>query len=205
MSRSERFPRAGFTLLEVMAAVAILGIVYVAIARSAIQGLQTEGDASRRLRASLLADRVLNDLELALVDGSAPEVGETETTEDEFTVLVEVSPFELASLLEGVTAQEGAGASSTSALELLSSPVRGGVPALLSIAVRVAWIEGISEQEVTRNSFAFDLAAATPLLETLPVTEPTGEEEDQGTAAGSQRSSTPTRIRQPDAPARPEP
>ena len=31
---------AGFTLLEVMAAVAILGIVYVAIARSAIQGLQ---------------------------------------------------------------------------------------------------------------------------------------------------------------------
>jgi hypothetical protein len=35
-----------------MAAVAVLGLVYVVMARSAMQGLQIEGDASRRLRAS---------------------------------------------------------------------------------------------------------------------------------------------------------
>ena len=34
-------------------------------------------------------------------------------------------------------------------------------------AIRVAWIEGISEQAVTRTSFAFDLEAAAPLLEEI--------------------------------------
>jgi prepilin-type N-terminal cleavage/methylation domain-containing protein len=196
MNRSERFQRAGFTLLEVMAAVAILGIVYVAMARSAIQGLQIEGDASRRLRASLRADRVVNDMELELLGGSAPRVGETETTEEEFTVLVEVSPFEFAGLLEGATGQGEVGARSTPALELLKPPVRGGVPALLSIAVRVAWIEGISEQEVTRNSFAFDLEAAAPLLETIQPAETTGEGEDQRTPAGRRQPGTTAREAQ---------
>ncbi len=111
MRPSERFPRAGFTLLEVMAAVAVLGLVYVVVARGAMQGLQTEGDASRRLRASLLADRVLNDLELSLAGGSAPALGETETSEEEFTVVVEVSPFDLASLLEAANGEAAGPAS----------------------------------------------------------------------------------------------
>ena len=181
MRPCERFPSAGFTLLEVMAAVVVLGLVYIALARGAMQGLQTEGDASRRLRASLLADRVLNDLELSLAGGSAPALGEQETTEEEFTVLVEVSPFDVGSLLQGAAGQEGGLASPTSELQLLQPPARGAAPTLLSIAIRVAWTEGISEQEVTRTSFAFDLEAAAPLLEEIQA-----RAQELGTPAGLQ-------------------
>jgi prepilin-type N-terminal cleavage/methylation domain-containing protein len=175
MNPNERFERAGFTLLEVMAAVAVLGIVYVAVARGAMQGLLTEGDASRRLQASLLADRVLNDLELELLGGSPPRLGETESTEEAFTIVVEVSPFDIASLLEDAAAEDARPTASNDAAQLLKPSPYGGIPILLSIIVRVAWIEGISEQEVTRTSFAFDAEAAAPFLEQIPEAEPQPE------------------------------
>ena len=199
MRPSERAPGAGFTLLEVMAAVVVLGLVYVVVAQGAMQGLQTEGDASRRLRASLLADRVLSGIELGLVQGSAPPMGESETSEGEFTVVVEVDPFDLATLLEGATEQGQGPERSTSEFELLD-PSRGGVPAILSIAVRVIWTEGISEQEVTRESFAFDLEAAAPLLATIQPLEadleadeqePRGRRRQPGRAAGRRPPATP--------------
>jgi prepilin-type N-terminal cleavage/methylation domain-containing protein len=179
MRSCERTRRAGFTLLEVMAAVAVVGIVYIVVAGSAMQGLRTEGDASRRLRASLLADRVLSELELQMARGSALPPGETETTEEEFTIVVEVSPFDIASVLPEQTKKERDPARSATSFQVLSPGVHGGVAALLSIAVRVAWIEGTSEQEVTRQSFAFDLGAAAPLLEQIPPPpEPSREEEE---------------------------
>lgn len=174
MKPCERFRSPGFTLLEVMAAVAVLGLVYIVVARGAIQGLQTEGDAGRRLRASLLADRTLSELELALAVGSGPSVGETQHSEEEFAVVVEVTPFDVASLLEAAALGEGRPAASTASPQLLKPSVRGGVPTLLSIVVRVAWIEGISAREITRTSFAFDAEAAAPLLETIPSEEETG-------------------------------
>ena len=182
MNLDERSQRLGFTLLEVMAAVAVLGLIYVVLARGAMQGLQIEGDAGRRLRASLLADRVLNDLELELASGSAPRVGEQETTEEEFAIVVEVSPFDVASILP-VAEEGGATAAPASSNELLAPSPHGGVPTLLSITVRVAWIEGVSEREVTRTSFAFDAEAAAPLLEGIGAGEeqgaPEGEEEEE--------------------------
>jgi len=188
MRPSERFRSGGFTLIEVMAAVAVLGLVYVVVAGAAMQGLRTEGDASRRLQASLLADRALNDLELNLAGGSAPALGETETSEEDFTVVVQVSPFDLGSLLQSAPGQERAPANSTAVAGLLAPPVRGGVPILLSIAVRVTWTEGIAEQEVTRSSFALDLEAAAPLLEQIQSQDlqpETPEELQQpGTAVG---------------------
>ena len=54
--------RGGFTLIEVLAAVALLGILYAVLARVAIEGLRAEGDSERRLEASLLADERVNDL-----------------------------------------------------------------------------------------------------------------------------------------------
>jgi hypothetical protein len=148
-----------------MAAVAVLGLVYVVVARGAMQGLQIEGDASRRLRASLLADRALNDLELTLAAGNAPALGEMESSEEEFTIFVEVSPFDIGSLLP--LEQEAAPARSTEAMELLKPPVGGGLPTLLSMAVRVTWLEGFRQEEVTRTTFGFDLGAAAPLLEQI--------------------------------------
>ena len=171
MKRSDWLPRAGFTLLEVMAAVAVLGLVYVVVARVAIQGLQTEGDASRRLRASLLADRTLSDLEVELAGGAAPRVGETETTEEEFTVVVEVSPFDIGSVLQDGAGEGQRPTAPTSALQLLSPSRGGGVPTLLQVAARVTWIEGVSEREVTRTSFVFDAEAAAPLLEGISGSE----------------------------------
>jgi prepilin-type N-terminal cleavage/methylation domain-containing protein len=179
MKASERFRGAGFTLLEVLAAVALLGLVYVAVLQGASQGMQTEGDASRRLRASLLADWTLSDLEFALAAGTAPPVGRTESSEEEFTVVVEVSPFDLASILPPPAGEDGWPAPSTPPPQLLQPSVRGGVPTLLSIAVQVAWIEGISQREVTRTSFAFDAEAAAQFLEGISAGEEEGFEEEE--------------------------
>jgi prepilin-type N-terminal cleavage/methylation domain-containing protein len=174
--------KVGFTLLEVMAAVAVLGLVYVVVARVAIQGLQIEGDASRMLRASLLADRALSDLELALAGGDAPRVGETETQEEDFTVVVEVSPFDLGGILPEEAEADRQPAFPPSTLQLLSPTTGGNVPTLLSIVARVSWVEGVSERKVTRTSFVFDAEAAAPLLEGIAELEeePAREEEPAG-------------------------
>jgi prepilin-type N-terminal cleavage/methylation domain-containing protein len=167
MTSRDGLRRRGFTLLEVLAAVAVLGIVYVVVARAAIQGLQVEGDASRRLRASLLADRVLNDLELAMAAGSAPPVGRTEADEEDFAIVVEVTPFDVATLLESARLEAAATSAPSSPLALLAPSARGAAAPLLSIGVRVSWIEGVIEQEVTRTSFAFDREAVSTQLEAI--------------------------------------
>jgi prepilin-type N-terminal cleavage/methylation domain-containing protein len=180
MTRRDRLRRRGFTLLEVLAAVAVLGIVYVVVARVAIQGLQVEGDASRRLRASLLADRVLNDLELAMAAGSAPPVGRTEADEEDFAIVVEVTPLDVASLLESARLEAAAPRVASSPLALLSPSTRGAAAPMLSVGVRVSWIEGVIEQEVTRTSFAFDREAVASQLEgILPEQAPPPEGETQ--------------------------
>ena len=90
MRRAER----GLTLLEVLGAVALLGILYSVLAGSAIEGLRSEGESRRRLRASLLADERLAEIELALQGGSAPPLGEESEEQDGFTLVTEVRGFE---------------------------------------------------------------------------------------------------------------
>ncbi len=178
MTTGKRRRGAGFTLLEVMAAVAILGIVYAVVARGAIQGLQVEGNASRRLRASLLADRALNDLELTLAAGNSPRVGSTEALEEEFTIVVDVTPFDIASVLLAGAPEGRPASGSPAAYQLLQPSARGSTPSLLELGVTVTWIEGVTPQEVTRTSFAFDLNAAAPYLEGLSEEEPEEAEEE---------------------------
>jgi prepilin-type N-terminal cleavage/methylation domain-containing protein len=50
----------GFTLLEVLAAVAILSIWFIVIAGTSVQGLRAEGESRRRLEAGQMADRILS-------------------------------------------------------------------------------------------------------------------------------------------------
>jgi len=88
--------RAGFTLLEVLAAVAVLGLVYSVLATAAIQGLRAEGDAGRRFRASLLADQRITEVEAQVAAGQTPEIGETEARAEEFTVRTVVKALDLA-------------------------------------------------------------------------------------------------------------
>jgi prepilin-type N-terminal cleavage/methylation domain-containing protein len=83
----------GFTLLEVLVAVALLGLVVSVLAGSAIQGMSYEGDAARRMRASLLADRALWQVEAALKLGAPPQPSHEESQEgEEFGISVDVQP-----------------------------------------------------------------------------------------------------------------
>jgi hypothetical protein len=144
----------------VLAAVAVLGFTVAMLARGAIQGMRYEGDASRRLAASLIADRALFGVESALAIGALPELGHQEQEEgDEFRLSLDVAPLDPAALGIGAlfTAQPAeAGAAPSSA--------QAAVPQLLLVTVRVAWTEGLTEQAVTRTTFAYDASAAAQAL-----------------------------------------
>lgn len=168
--RSARLRRA-FTLLEVLAAVAILALLYTVLADVAIQAMRAEGDASRRLDASLLADRVLSEIEAQMDLGEGrPESSETE--EDDFRITVDVVPYALV-LPEDPAQRERRVAPRPSLLQA-SGP--GRPSALLEVRVHVAWTEGVSERVVSRTTWGIDrevagriLSSSAPnLLETGP-------------------------------------
>jgi prepilin-type N-terminal cleavage/methylation domain-containing protein len=164
---SESRPRnAAFTLLEVLAAVAVVGLVYWVLFAMAIDAVGAEGDAQRRLRASLLADRALGEVEGLLAGGISPQIGRTESDEDPYRIEVEIAPYGLAQVAARIVEQRKAekrGGSRVPEPALLVAPSQGPAP-LLSIAVRVSWQEGSREAEVRRTSFGFDPVAAAPIL-----------------------------------------
>lgn len=151
--RARRRPRAfrfggtrgGFTLIEVLAAVALLGILYTVLARVAIEGLRAEGDSERRLSASLIADETVNDM----IAAPAPAFGRSDTAQDLFTITTEVTPFLL-------PPQWGLDGSDEFAPLLLKPEQGGGTQALRSVRVTVAWLEGASERHVSRTLFMLD-------------------------------------------------
>lgn len=175
-ARTTRAPRLavrterGLTLLEVLAAVAILGIVYTLLADWAIQGLLAEGEARRRLDASLVADRVLGELEAAVEAGNAPPLGVEESEQDGFAVRVEVTAVDL--VQAGLEAEpletrdrrrQEAGESGS----FLAAGAQGAPSAMRRIHVSVTWEEGLREVETTRTTFALDREPIRALLEQL--------------------------------------
>lgn len=153
MRSSER----GFTLLEVMGAVVVLAMVYVVLASAAIQGLRAEGDAERRLRAGLVADARMAQLEENLALGAAPAVGSTVDREGEFEVAVDVTAFTPpAELLTDVEA---------GAASLLATAGPGAASVLRTVHVRVRWDDGTGVREVSRVTLALDPAAAQQALQ----------------------------------------
>jgi len=58
----------GFTLLEVLAAVAILAVWFILIAGTAMQGLRAEGISRRRLEAAMIADQAMAELRQQVAD-----------------------------------------------------------------------------------------------------------------------------------------
>jgi prepilin-type N-terminal cleavage/methylation domain-containing protein len=162
MNRRSR-PRSAFTLLEVLAAVAILGVLYVVLADVAIQGLRAEGRSQRRMEASLVADRALSEIETEIEAGNVPELGRLpETEEDMFRISVEVRPYSIP-LLDGTAEAEN---------DTESLPEAGVLASLREIALTVTWLDGADEQQVVRTSYAFDAATATSqLLEPPPPQE----------------------------------
>ncbi len=176
-------PGAGFTLLEVLAAVLIFAVVFTTLAGHSMDWVRNEGVSERRMRASLIADEILSDLEAGISLGSLPETGEDESERDEFTVVTEIEPWDPPfDLSLGDTDDGGAEADGASLLATTRSNPDG---VLRRIRVRVGWLDGLDEHEVSRTTFAYDAEAAGRLLEAAGI----GGDDDGGDAGGGEESS----------------
>lgn len=169
-----------FTLLEVLAAVAILAIWFIVIAGAATQGLRAEGISQRRLEAGMIADRYVAQLEASTVDGEAPELVNDVAQEGDFQIAVIVTPF--AEAAPGNAAPPPAdGVVAADLQSLLAQEMPERVADLRRFDVRVTWTEVGLEQSVERTGFAFDLTTAQEAFDEAgipgaPTTPPAQEE-----------------------------
>jgi len=149
----------GFTLLEVLAAVAIIGIVFTTLMRAQSEGLRSEGSSKRRLEASLLADEVLAEIEEQIAGGAEIEIGVEERDEEPFTVEIEVTAFDLdaAIPLAPIESEGGVAPPAVGLAAVEESPIR-------QIDIRVLWVEGFDEYAVSRTTFGIDPAAVQVAL-----------------------------------------
>ncbi|HEY8155399.1 MAG TPA: type II secretion system protein [Myxococcota bacterium] len=154
MSRSNR----AFTLLEVMAAVALLGILYTVLARVAIEALRAEGESRRRLEAALIADTKLGD-SFTATEGSVviPPLGHSEITQGDFKVALDVALFQPP--VEWGLSDESLGTPQLFA----SSPGVPGAQALRTVQLTVSWLEGAEERHVSRTIFLVDFESVSGL------------------------------------------
>jgi prepilin-type N-terminal cleavage/methylation domain-containing protein len=200
-----------FTLLEVLAAVAILALVYTVLARVGIQGFRAEGGADRRLRASLLADDTLAEIEGQLEMGSTPPIGEKEAKRDEYAIRLRVSPAEIqipprseaatarfqaaaaAKRTGGAPAQTPGGkAAATDPTQSFFRPAGPGEPPPgRHIEVRVSWMEGTTESAVVRETYGLDQSAAQPLLLALDTAAQAEKAEANGAVPGAPQPGAP--------------
>jgi len=149
MYRSNR----AFTLLEVMAAVALLGILYTVLARVAIEALRAEGESQRRIEASLLSDTLLAD-SFTATEGELvmPPLGHSEKRQGEFTIALDVSLFQPPAEWE-VTES-----ANSPPMLFASSPNAPGAQALRTVQMTVSWLEGAEERHVSRTMFLVDFS-----------------------------------------------
>jgi hypothetical protein len=178
--------------------VAILGIAYITLGSSGIQGLQHEGEARRRFQASLLADSALADVETQLEAGVTPPLGQNEEEADGFKVSIEVSPFSIDIPEEADAtgkrlgkARSRLGGSEAQAQPVIQGPSLlgggkgpGAASPLRKIDVRVVWNEGFGERTVARTTFGLDREAAAPTIDAI--------EQSQAAAQGQQKQGAAT-------------
>ena len=155
----------GLTLLEVLAAVALMGLVYTALASKATQGVMSESDSLRRFQASLIADEKLAEIEIGGALRLSPELGLTEgTTKDGiFLVSVEVTPWSVPVPDEPETTPAPAG----NVVDILSGSAQEP-GALLEVRVRVAWRGAVGERSIERVTYVLDYESIGQLGSPLP-------------------------------------
>ena len=163
----------GFTLLEVLAAVAILGIWYVVIAAMATDGLRKQGTSLRLMEASEIASRYMAEIEASTLDGTVPPNRDEESEEGNFLVHVLIVPFGF-----GVNVSSGAESPPVGGIgnapdlkTLLKSKMPGVNRHLVSINVHVSWEEGQDQKSVRRTSYAFNLEEAKNAYQTKKAKE----------------------------------
>jgi prepilin-type N-terminal cleavage/methylation domain-containing protein len=166
---------AGFTLLEVLAAVMILGLWYMVIAAMAMDGLRAEGRSIRLLAAAQLADRTLAEVEASAMANAVPEAAEPMVLEGEgdFTVVLHVMDFGSAIDLDidadsdtYELAQGDAAEPDVARLGGLIAERLPDLPSLIrKVVVRVRWDEGRARREIRRTTHLFDQATAIALYQ----------------------------------------
>ena len=178
--------REAFTLLEVMAALLVLGLLYTTLVEAGARGLRSEGLSRRKVEASLIADRFLADLEAQLALGQIPPSGAEEHAVEQYRVGVSVQPFDPTPILEAIAALEkergierrprsttderpssmevGAPGVGAPAEDLLAPPRQGQEGRLRRIDVTVTWEDGERDESVTRTTFAFDTTGLEALF-----------------------------------------
>ncbi len=158
----------GFTLIEVLGAVAILGIWYVMLSVLAMQGMQTVGESQRRLAASLLADEALAEIELRTAQGQSIEIGNEEKEEEPFTLEIEVIDLS-DDPGGGFESFDDSGGEAMGLLEFFASEndspyveIRGEnwlLEYLREIRITVTWQEGADERTIVRTAYLWDREA----------------------------------------------
>jgi prepilin-type N-terminal cleavage/methylation domain-containing protein len=162
---------AGFTLFEVLGAVAILAILYTTLSTVAIHGLRSEGESRRILEASLLADWELSEFELSLETGEAPVIGITEGQEvDGMTVTWEITPlqtaiFESYSKEDRKASAQDYTAQGTPLPAAQTATTKDGATVFLRVDLTVSWLEAANVRSVKRTIFAVDEDAAAKFAE----------------------------------------
>jgi len=173
----------GFTLLEVLAGVLVLGILYTVLATAAIQGLQSEGRDRRRAEASLLADRSLAELESRLAMGVLLENETRELDEPPYRITIEVVPEDVVAMLpQEVREQTGVDDPGELATLLVTDE---GESRIQRISVTVSWEEGFETASTARTTYGFD---KTGLADLFPAQGDTGAEGE--TAEGEEEGLT---------------
>lgn len=158
MRSSSRGKHSGFTLLEVLAAIALLGVVFTALSRAASVGVLSEGHSRRLLEASLLADAELAQLELDTLAGALPEPGLEEKELDDYEVTIETLPWPLPEPLRLARDE----------LTTVESPVFGdgsdqAQGAMREIHITISWSDGVRDRSLERVTYALDPAAVDGL------------------------------------------
>jgi prepilin-type N-terminal cleavage/methylation domain-containing protein len=170
---------AGFTLIEVMAAVLVLGLLYTVLAGAAIRGLRSEGTDRRRADAEMIADREITLIETELASGAPLEDGQVEREEEPFKVISNVEPFDVLSMLPAPLQSEIALGADPQAPSLLHD--ERGQSRMRRITVVVEWDEAGEPDHVERTTFALTdpsvLQQYFASSETAPEPEPGSPDE----------------------------
>ena len=144
----------GFTLIEVMGAVLVLGLLFTWLASVAMIGLRSEGTDRRRADAELLADLELTTIEASVTAGLMPKDGRSERDEEPFRVLLEVAPTDVLSLLPAPLAKDIAQKSDPRAPSVLHD--ERGESRVRRVSVIVEWDEAGEPAQVERTTYAYD-------------------------------------------------
>jgi prepilin-type N-terminal cleavage/methylation domain-containing protein len=149
-----RCARRGFTLIEVMAAVLVLGLLYTVLAGAAMRGLRSEGTDRRRAEAAMIADRELSALQQELAGGAPFEDGPSERDQDPFTIRLDVERADVLAMLPAPLHESVAREADPKAPSVLHD--ERGQSRLHRITVSVEWDEAGESDHVERTTYVLD-------------------------------------------------